>query len=103
MPLLSVLTCEDSASALRCHCISGPISLPHRYDQKGTNFHIPLNGNVATMSIDEQIPDAELPELPGDLCGIWSFIKWELAGCPNRSQEESHHEYQLAIEAGLAL
>ena len=51
------------------------------------------------MSIDEQIPDAELPELPGDLCGIWSFIKWELAGCPNRSQQESAHEYQQAIEA----
>lgn len=25
------------------------------YDQKGSNFHIPLNGTVATMSIDEQV------------------------------------------------
>ena len=96
-----MLTCDEFSLCPALPLQFRSCSLPHRYDQKGTNFHIPLNGNVATMSIDEQIPDAELPELPGDLCGIWSFIKWELAGCPNRSQEESHHEYQQAIEASL--
>lgn len=68
------------------------------YDQKGTNFHIPLTGSVATMSIDEQIPDAELPDLPGELCGIWSYIKWEHAGCPNRTEQESQAAYREAIE-----
>lgn len=68
------------------------------YDQGGTNYHIPLSGSVATMSIDEQIPDAELPDLPGELCGIWSYIKWEHAGCPNRTEHESQAAYREAIE-----
>lgn len=68
------------------------------YDQGGTNYHIPLTGSVATMSVDEQIPDAELPDLPGELCGIWSYIKWEHAGCPNRTEHESQAAYREAIE-----
>ena len=68
------------------------------YDQEGTNYHIPLTGSVATMSIDEQIPDAELPDLPGELCGIWSYIKWEQAGCPNRTEQESQAAYREAIK-----
>lgn len=50
------------------------------------------------MSIDEQIPDAELAELPGELCGTWAYIKWEQAGCPNRTEQESQREYQAAID-----
>lgn len=68
------------------------------YDREGTNYHIPLTGSVATMSIDEQIPDAELPDLPGELCGIWSYIKWEQAGCPNRTEQESQAAYREAIK-----
>ena len=71
------------------------------YDQGGTNFHIPLTGSVATMSIDEQIPDAELPDLPGELCGIWSYIKWEQAGCPNRNEQQNQQAYKEAIAVGL--
>lgn len=73
------------------------------YDQGGTNYHIPLTGSVATMSIDEQIPDAELPDLPGELCGIWSYIKWEQAGCPNRTEDQSQAAYREAIEVTLSL
>ena len=68
------------------------------FDQGGTNYHIPLTGSVAMMSIDEQIPDAELPDLPGELCGIWSYIKWEQAGCPNRNEQQSQAAYREAIE-----
>ena len=49
------------------------------------------------MSIDEQIPDAELPDLPGELCGIWSYIKWEQAGCPNRNEQQNQEAYKEAI------
>jgi len=73
------------------------------YDQGGTNYHIPLTGSVAMMSIDEQIPDAELPDLPGELCGIWSYIKWEQAGCPNRNEQESQAAYRDAIEVDSCL
>ncbi len=73
------------------------------YDQGGTNYHIPLTGSVAMMSIDEQIPDAELPDLPGELCGIWSYIKWEQAGCPNRNEQESQAAYRDAIEVSSCL
>ena len=73
------------------------------YDQGGTNYHIPLTGSVAMMSIDEQIPDAELPDLPGELCGIWSYIKWEQAGCPNRNEQESQAAYRHAIQVHSCL
>ena len=68
------------------------------YDQAGTNYHVPLTGSVAMMSIDEQIPDAELPDVPGELCGIWSYIKWEQAGCPNRTEQQSQAAYQEAVQ-----
>lgn len=73
------------------------------YDQGGTNYHIPLTGSVAMTSIDEQIPDAELPDLPSELCGIWSYIKWEQAGCPNRNEQESQAAYRDAIEVNSCL
>lgn len=40
----------------------------------------------------------EIPDIPSDLAGIWSYIMWEDAGCPNRSQEAADHEYREAIE-----
>ena len=83
---------------LRLHQLCGEGHLKwHLYDQGGSNYHIPLTGSVAMMSIDEQIPDAELPDLPGELCGIWSYIKWEQAGCPNRSEEQSQAAFHEAI------
>jgi hypothetical protein len=74
-----------------------------RYDLYSSNFHIPLGKEAQVSvagSIDEVplIPDAELPVLPDELCGIWAYIKWEAAGCPNRSQEESDKEYRSGIE-----
>lgn len=35
-----------------------------------------------------------------ELCGIWAYIKWEQAGCPNRSKEEADREYEAAIKVG---
>lgn len=86
------------------------------YDMHGNNFHIPItlehfdgvtgrydssssslseeegtNGNLVLRSIDD------IPTIPQDLSGVWSYMKWEAAGCPNRSQEESDREYQNAI------
>lgn len=64
---------------------------------------MPLRLGLTSMSMDEDdiegglIPDSELPELPGELCGIWAYIQWESAGCPNRSQAESDAEYKKAI------
>lgn len=46
---------------------------------------------------------AVLPDLPGELCGIWAYIQWEEAGCPNRSQADADAEYQKSIEARPAL
>lgn len=40
----------------------------------------------------------DIPQLPQELCGIWAYIKWELAGCPERSQSDADAEYQQAIE-----
>ncbi len=44
------------------------------------------------------LQDNQLPQLPDELCGIWAYITWEAAGCPNRSQEESSREFQNAIK-----
>ena len=49
------------------------------------------------------MPDSELPELPGELAGIWAYIKWEVGGCPNRSEQESDAAYQASIEARACL
>ena len=83
------------------------------YDVHGANFHIPLglagvspeppsyssseegeggsDGATTLLSFDE------IPAVPQDLAGVWSYMKWEASGCPNRSQEESDREYQNAI------
>lgn len=44
-----------------------------------------------------------LPPLPQELCGIWAYIKWEQAGCPNRSKEEADREYEASIQELVAL
>eukprot|EP00884_Botryococcus_braunii_P013250 jgi/Botrbrau1/21926/Bobra.0249s0050.1 len=73
------------------------------YDLYASNFHIPLHRAVTLSvagSIDElpQLSEDEIPLPPDELCGIWAYIKWEAAGCPNRSQEESDKEYREGIQ-----
>ena len=74
------------------------------YDLNGTNFHIPLRRALvsSTGSLDDEdvfsVPEADLPTLPDELCGTWAYIKWEVAGCPNRSQRDSDLEFQKAIQ-----
>lgn len=103
----------DSELPNSAPCASGSMLHAHiyrveqmrcRYDLFGSNFQVPLRLALTSMSMDEAdlpggqlIPDSELPELPGELCGIWAYIQWEAAGCPNRSQAESDGEYQKAI------
>lgn len=38
-----------------------------------------------------------------ELCGIWAYIKWEQAGCPNRAKDEADREYEVAIQELIAL
>jgi len=98
MPHGAVPGIQTPCSPIQCLC---------RYDLFGSNFQVPLRLALTSMSMDEAdmqgtlIPDSELPELPGELCGIWSYIQWESAGCPNRSQAESDNEYQKAIAVSL--
>lgn len=73
------------------------------YDAQGSNFHVPLRlalSSMAELTIDDEvfIPPEQLPDLPSELCGIWSYIRWEAAGCPNRSQQDSDAAYQAAIQ-----
>ena len=76
-----------------------------RYDAQGSNFHVPLRlalSSMAEMTIDDEvfIPPEQLPDVPGELCGIWAYLQWEAAGCPNRSGADSDHSYQQAIMVG---
>ncbi|KAK9809702.1 hypothetical protein WJX73_007079 [Symbiochloris irregularis] len=73
------------------------------YDALGSNFHVPLRlalSSMAEMTVDDEvfIPEGQLPDVPQELCGIWSYIQWEAAGCPNRSQGDSDAAYQDAIQ-----
>ena len=74
------------------------------YDFYRENFHVPLRLSLTSLALDESmdeevsIPESQLPELPGELTGIWAYIKWESAGCPNRSQQESDAEYRRGIQ-----
>ena len=38
-----------------------------------------------------------------EICGIWAYIKWECAGCPNRSKEEADGEYEAGIQEMVTL
>jgi hypothetical protein len=40
----------------------------------------------------------DIDEIPQDLAGIWAYMMWEYAGCPNRSQQDADREYQLGIQ-----
>ena len=78
------------------------------YDYNGDNFHVPLSlegDQTEVISKPKEkkeakapLTDAQMPQLPDELCGIWAYITWEAAGCPNRSQEESSREFQNAIK-----
>lgn len=81
------------------------------YDVHGNNFHIPISlehvestGKYTSGSSSSEeekgltlLSIDDIPSIPQDLSGVWSYMKWETAGCPNRSQEESDREYQNAI------
>ncbi|KAI3430517.1 hypothetical protein D9Q98_005110 [Chlorella vulgaris] len=85
------------------------------YDLEGTNFQIALRSPpveaapVPTSSpvggagqgekgeLPPLLPLDKIPQLPQELAGIWAYIKWEVAGCPNRSKEEADREYQAGI------
>lgn len=66
------------------------------YDNKGTNYHVPLHPEAGVAAVAVQAP-----EPPTELCGVWAYIKWENNGCPNRPGHEADAEYQLAIQARL--
>jgi len=82
------------------------------YDFYGDNFHVPLQLALSSAAFDESllasvdgdagagvtVPDDMLPELPGELTGIWAYVKWEHDGCPNRSTQDSDAEYQRGIQ-----
>ncbi len=55
-------------------------------------------GLLTIPTITTPAPTQDIPQLPQELCGIWAYIKWELAGCPERSQHDADAEYQEAIE-----
>lgn len=71
------------------------------YDCNDGNFVVPLNPMDALMKATmtgAPAPTGPLPEIPNELGGIWAYIKWEQAGCPNRSQHESDEEYQRGLQ-----
>ncbi|PRW33076.1 alpha-glucan water chloroplastic [Chlorella sorokiniana] len=101
------------------------------YDLNGTNFQValrgepedpvavtltsmdsatasaPTNGNGRAAAPARELPPLmpmdQVPQLPQELCGIWAYIKWEQAGCPNRSKEEADREYEAGIQELIAL
>lgn len=87
------------------------ISSNQWHDLNGGNFHVPLRldlrrenipkGEHVSQAVEKPrkklLDEGDVPSIPQDLSGVWSYMKWESAGCPNRSQEEADREYQNAI------
>lgn len=79
------------------------------HDFYGDNFHVPLQLALTSQAFDESMDedvallDDQLPELSGELTGIWAYIKWEHDGCPNRSQQESDSEYRQGIQVVITI
>jgi len=44
------------------------------------------------------LPQSQIPPIPQDLAGVWSYMKWEADGCPNRSKEEADREYDASLK-----
>ena len=86
------------------------------------NFRVPLNlseargayaagvapaltAAAATGSAASAAPASEAPRaipsrppaIPQELCGIWAYIKWEMAGCPERSQADADAEFAAGV------
>jgi hypothetical protein len=39
----------------------------------------------------------EIDEIPADLAGVWSYVIWESAGSPDRSQKAADREYREGV------
>lgn len=63
----------------------------------------PVHTWVAARRPCPLAPPPTPPPVPQDLCGIWAYIKWEVAGCPNRSKEEADREYEQGIQEMVML
>lgn len=58
----------------------------------------------AVAPANTAVPATQMPLSPEqELCGIWAYIKWEQAGCPNRSKEEADREYEAGIQELITL
>eukprot|EP00192_Tetraselmis_astigmatica_P021674 CAMPEP_0117674282 /NCGR_PEP_ID=MMETSP0804-20121206/14949_1 /TAXON_ID=1074897 /ORGANISM="Tetraselmis astigmatica, Strain CCMP880" /LENGTH=294 /DNA_ID=CAMNT_0005483129 /DNA_START=65 /DNA_END=949 /DNA_ORIENTATION=+ len=71
------------------------------HDYHGSNFVVGLDplDPLAAPSLDgfegHPAPPASLPD---DLCGLWTYKKWEQAGFPFRSEDESGFYYRAAVQ-----
>jgi alpha-glucan,water dikinase len=90
------------------------------YDLNGANYQVPLRAALVgtpsasdvLRSVDSDDEDAaaavllpldQVPPVPQDLAGVWAYMRWEAAGCPQRSREEGDAEYRVAVAELTAL
>jgi len=68
------------------------------FDHQGGNFHIPLEpqGTKLPSPLDHRVHVPAI-DVPQELAGIWAYIKWECAGCPERSQAGADEEFRKGI------
>ena len=72
------------------------------HDSNGGNFVVKLNLSddpslaVQDTGCDHNQGSGE-QNIPAELCGVWTYKRWERAGFPTRSDEESHFHYQGAV------
>ena len=70
------------------------------FDFNGTNFRVPLDlSDACEVEFADVAPGGgPLPEIPQKLAGIWAYVKWELAGCPERSQDAADQEFKAGLQ-----
>lgn len=57
-----------------------------------------MRGDVLCCAVQGPVLSLEeIPEIPAELAGIWAYIMWESAGCPQRSQDAADREYREGI------
>jgi hypothetical protein len=66
----------------------GGLQLSGRQAGRHVQYHAPADSDAV----------CRMPLLLQELQGVWAYIKWEVAGCPNRSQQEADAEYQMACK-----
>lgn len=74
------------------YCTTCPPPPRRRYDNNSFNFRVELRPDV-----DVAAPP-KVDQLPKELCDMWAWVRYDFAGRPPRSDDDSASEYERGVQ-----